>query len=79
MRTNTLKVRLSDAELARLDRLAADYGLKTRAGMLRALLMGAESPEVTAAGGLVPGPSLESLLEDLRRDGFDQRWALEDL
>jgi hypothetical protein len=63
VRTNTLKIRLSDAELARLDRLAADWGFKTRAGTVRALLRGAESPEITAAEGPVPGPSLETLLE----------------
>jgi hypothetical protein len=40
LRANTLKIRLTDDELARLDRLAADQGFKTRAGTMRALLRG---------------------------------------
>jgi hypothetical protein len=39
--------------------------------MVRALLWGAETPEVTAAESPVPGPSLETLLA-----GFE-RWTPE--
>jgi hypothetical protein len=62
-REHVLKVRLSTAELARLDALVAGYGFRTRAAAVRAVLRGAEPPEVMAP---VAGPSLEALLEGLR-------------
>jgi hypothetical protein len=43
-RERVLKVRLSESELARLERLAQAWGIATRAGMLRALLRDAGTP-----------------------------------
>jgi hypothetical protein len=45
VREHVLKVRLSQAELARLEELAGGWGISTKAGMLRALLRGAGRPE----------------------------------
>lgn len=67
-----LKVRLSDDELARLDRFRLAYGFPSRASAVRVLLSAAQPPEVTDAP--VPGPSLDTLLE-----GFQQPWTPEGL
>jgi hypothetical protein len=60
-RKNVLKVRLSDAELSPLDELAGAWRIRTRAGMLRALLRGAGSPEQP----LAPSDSLDMLLAEV--------------
>jgi len=69
VRPHTLKVRLSDAELARVDLFKSGYGFATRAAAVRAVLRGAEPPDVTAATGGVAGPSLDSLLKGFDRPG----------
>jgi hypothetical protein len=69
-RDHVLKVRLSQAELARLEELAEAWGIATKAGMLRALLRGAGPPDrpVTAA------ESLDMLLRELPEfDGSGNR------
>jgi hypothetical protein len=60
-REHILKVRLSQAELARLEELAGAWGIATRAGMLRELLRGAGPP----GQPLTPGDSLDMLLAEI--------------
>jgi hypothetical protein len=70
VREHVLKIRLSAAELARLEELAEAWGIATKAGMLRALLRGAGPPErpVSAVD------SLDMLLRELPEfDGLGNR------
>jgi hypothetical protein len=60
-REKVLKVRLSSAELARLEQLAEAWGIATRAGTLRALLRAAGPPDRS----LVAGDSLDMLLAEI--------------
>ena len=66
-REHIVKIRLSAAEHERLEELAEAWRIRTKAGMLRALLRGAGPPEQP----IVPGDSLDMVLAEIAE--FDAR------
>jgi hypothetical protein len=62
-----LKVRLSAAELTRVERLAEARGIRTRAGLIRALVREAGTPDDPLGLNLLLAQIAESDAGDLER------------